>query len=67
MDVASGNVEVWKTGPSPAGHPRWSPDGRAILFQEDTLKGKQLVHLTLSNRKLEVLDPNRPGALADWR
>ena len=67
MDLATGDVEVWKTGTSPAGRPRWSPNGRAILFEEDTAQGKQLVRLTISNRKIDVLDPGKPGALADWR
>ncbi len=67
MNIGTGDIEVWKTGTAPAGHPRWSPSGRAILFQEDTDQASQLVRLTLASRKIDVLDPGRPGALADWR
>ncbi len=67
MDLKTGDVEVWKTGPSAAGHPRWSPNGRQILFEEDTAQGSQLVRLTIDNRRIDVLDPGKPGALADWR
>ncbi len=67
MNIGTGDIEVWKTGTAPAGHPRWSPNGRAILFQEDTDQASQLVRLTLASRKIDVLAPGRPGALADWR
>jgi Tol biopolymer transport system component len=34
MNVSTGKIDVWATGPKPASHPRWSPDGRYLLFDE---------------------------------
>ena len=68
MNVASGGIEVWDTGPKPAGHPRWSPNSQQLLFEEDnTAQSKSLVRLSLGNGKVEVIDPARQGSLADWR
>lgn len=67
LNIANGEVFAWDSGPSPAGHPRWSPDGRYLLFQERSGERNMLERLDLTTRKIEALDPTRPGTLADWR
>jgi TolB protein len=68
LDVASGRLEEWATGTAPAGHPRWSPNGRYLLFEEDAPDGsKTLQRLDLQTRRVEPLSHESGGSLADWR
>ena len=68
MEVVSGTTEVWNTGAAPAGHPRWSPDGRYLLFEEQPAgKATTLARLHLDTGNVEPIDPNRAASLADWR
>jgi TolB protein len=68
LDVAGGQLEEWATGTAPAGHPKWSPDGRYLLFEEDTPDGrKTLQRLDLETRKVEPINQGAAGSLADWR
>ncbi len=68
MDVATGTTEEWDTGALPAGHPRWSPDGASLVFEEEPAgKPKTLARLHLETGQVEPIDPEGSGSLADWR
>lgn len=73
MDVASGAIEVWDTNsneasPKPAGHPRWSPDGNFLLFEEVDRAGvTSLARLDLRTNAVLSVGTRKDAHLADWR
>lgn len=67
LDMKSRHLAIWDTGSQPARHPRWSPDGKALLFEEGPSREAVLSRLDLTTGEVITL-PNSTGAsLPDWR
>jgi Tol biopolymer transport system component len=67
IDLETKHVQVLNTGDTPVGHPRWSPDGRFILFEQEEANGMSLARIDLASGKTTPLDTTIPNShLADW-
>ncbi|GAC1649387.1 MAG: hypothetical protein NVS4B8_22980 [Herpetosiphon sp.] len=75
LDFRDRSIRVFKTGTAtparpeqPASHPRWSPDGTAIIFDEGVRKETMaLSRLDLRTNEISTLPLSAGAHLSDWR
>jgi Tol biopolymer transport system component len=72
QDIASGDRRVLYTAPSKTAlnYPRWSSDGRSIVFEMTRYPDTQINHGTATGSAIAVIDVTgagaRPVVLTDW-
>ena len=72
LEVASGDRRVLFKAPSTTAlnYPRWSSDGRSIVFEMTRYPDTQIISGTATGSAIAVIDVNREGAepvvLTDW-
>lgn len=72
LNVDSGDVQILDTGNTPAGYPRWSADGRHLLFEQGKNEDVQIAHVDLLTCEqtcdVQLIDTAQAGShLADWK
>ncbi|HEX6290793.1 MAG TPA: protein kinase [Herpetosiphonaceae bacterium] len=68
LDTATKAVEILDTGALPAGHPRWSVDGKHLLFHQAHDDVLSLARYDLETGKTTPVDTSHSDShLADWR
>lgn len=67
LDLASRRVRTLDTGSLAAGYPRWSKDGRELLFEQGKDSDLSLARFNLETGKIVAVQTNYEGShLADW-
>jgi serine/threonine protein kinase len=68
LHLETGDIEVLATGSEPASFPRWSRDGRHLLFQQGKDADVSLARYDTETQHVARVDTSLRGShLADWR
>jgi len=67
LNVETGSVQLIEQSLSPSGHPRWSADGKYLLFEHGKQDAVTLVQFDIEHNTITPFDTSYAGSrLADW-
>jgi serine/threonine protein kinase len=68
LTLQTGRVEELLTGSEASGYPRWSRDGRHLIFEQGKAKSVRLARYDLVTKQVDLIDTSRSGShLSDWQ